>query len=200
MRILKETGADFYRFSISWPRVIPTGRIQAGVNEKGLLYYNALINELEENGIEPIVTMYHWDLPQALQEHGGWLNESTALHFAKYARLLFGNFGDRVKKWVTINEASTFCIMGYQMHSWAYAPGINDSSTSGYTCAHNVLKAHALAYRIYDEEFRSVQGGQIGISLDSAWYEPEDPTNPDDAAAAQRAMSFKVSAIVLTLK
>ena len=110
VQILKASGADFYRFSISWPRIIPTGRIRDGVNGKGLLYYNNLINELLANGIEPVVTMYHWDLPQALQEYGGWHNESAVVeNFADYARLLYGNFGDRVKKWITFNEVWTFC-------------------------------------------------------------------------------------------
>ena len=198
VRILKERGADFYRFSISWSRLLPTGRITDGVNRKGILYYNALVNELDENGIEPVVTMYHWDLPQALQEHGGWFNDSTAQHFADYARLLYGNFGDRVKKWVTINEASTFCQLGYE--EGKHAPGIRGSPTGAYLCAHNALKAHALAYRIYDEEFRAVQGGQIGMSIDSSWYEPEDPSNPDDVAAAQRAIDFRVSSMVFALE
>ena len=195
VRILKERGADFYRFSISWSRVLPTGRISDEVNRKGLLYYNALINELDENGIEPVVTMYHWDLPQALQqEDGGWLNESTTAHFAEYARLLYGNLGDRVKKWVTFNEPSTFCELGYDIA--VYAPGIRGSPTGAYLCAHNVLKAHALAYRIYEKEFRAVQKGQIGISIDSGWYEPEDPSKPEDVVAAGRAIDFKVSSII----
>ena len=197
VRALKATGADFYRFSISWSRVVPTGRISDGVNPKGLEYYNALINELDGNGIEPFVTMYHWDLPQALEEFGGWRNESTVKHFADYARLLYGNFGDRVKKWVTFNEIWSFCVMGYE---WGvHAPGSGKSPDRGYLCAHNALKAHAVAYRIYDQEFRAVQGGQIGISVDSTWCEPEDPKNSADVDAAERAITFRVSLKILAL-
>ena len=198
VKILKHAGADFYRFSISWPRVIPTGRIGDGVNTKGLQYYSALINELIANGIEPMVTMYHWDLPQALQEEGGWLNESTAEHFADYARLLYGNFGHRVGKWITFNEVWAFCVLGYERT--AHAPGVGDSSDGGYRCVHNVLKAHALAYRIYDAEFRAVQEGQIGISLDSVWYEPEDPNNSQHVDAAERAITFRVGLQIWALK
>ena len=194
VKILKDAGADFYRFSISWPRVIPTGRIEDGVNGKGLQYYSALVNELIANGIEPVVTMYHWDLPQALQEVGGWHNESTAENFAHYARLLYGNFGDRVKKWITFNEVYSFCVMGYEVG--LFAPGIGGYPGGGYLCAHNVLKAHALAYRIYEAEFRAVQGGQVGISLDASWYEPEDPNDPAHVEAAERAITFKVSSLV----
>ena len=112
VKILKDAGADFYRFSISWPRVIPTGRRRDGINSKGLQYYNTLIDELILNGIQPLVTIYHWDLPQALQEVGGWHNESTTENFADYARLLYAKFGDRVKKWITFNEVWTACVYG----------------------------------------------------------------------------------------
>ena len=191
VQILKASGADFYRFSISWARVILTGRISDGVNEKGLQYYSTLVNELLANGIEPVVTMYHFDLPQALQQVGGWHNESAvANNFADYARLLYGNFGDRVKKWITFNEVSTFCVEGYE--SGNHAPGVVGGASGGYLCTHKVLKAYALAYRIYDTEFRAVQGGHVGISVNSFWYEPEDPSNPAHVEAAQRAVIFKV--------
>lgn len=95
MQALKTSGADFYRFSISWPRVLPDGDISSK-NEAGLQYYDNLINELLANGIEPMITMYHWDLPQRLQELGGWTNSYIVQYFEQYSMLLFERYADRV--------------------------------------------------------------------------------------------------------
>jgi beta-glucosidase/6-phospho-beta-glucosidase/beta-galactosidase len=96
VEMLKELGVDFYRFSISWPRILPDGKTSR-INPIGVDYYNKLINKLLENGIEPMVTMYHWDLPQVLEDEGGFLNATFPFIFEDYARLLFDLFGDRVK-------------------------------------------------------------------------------------------------------
>ena len=130
-------------------------------------------------------------MPQALQEVGGWHNESTAENFADYARLVYAKFGDRVKKWITFNEVWTACVYGYERG--VDAPGVAGAPDGGYLCAHNMLKAHALAFGLYDAEFRAAQGGEIGISLDTSWYKPEDPDNPAHVEAAQRAIIFRVS-------
>lgn len=159
---------DFYRFSISWSRVLPKGTTEV-INQKGIEYYNNLINALLENDIRPMVTLYHWDLPQVLQDVGGWPNETIVDHFENYARVAFSNFGDRVKSWITFNEPSVVCINGYS--EGRHAPGIVDVDAP-YQCAHNILKSHARAYRIYENEFREKFGGEVGITIDSGWYEP----------------------------
>lgn len=104
---------DHYRFSISWPRLLPTGDTNY-ISEDGFLYYNNILDELEKYGIIPFVTIYHWDHPQIFEEFGGWLNEKMAVLFSKYARVVFKLFGHRVKFFVTINEPYIYCTMAYK--------------------------------------------------------------------------------------
>ncbi|ODN04812.1 Lactase-phlorizin hydrolase [Orchesella cincta] len=187
VELLKNTGVNFYRFSLSWSRILPDGTNRT-INQRGIDYYNKLINALIANGIEPMVTLYHWDLPQTLQAVGGWPNETVIHHFEGYARIAYSYFGDRVKKWITFNEAFVVCQQGYG--DGVHAPGIS-SPVQSYDCAHNVLKSHALAYRLYEREFKESQGGECGITIDCGWYEPEDPNNPAHVEAAERAVTFK---------
>jgi beta-glucosidase len=138
------------------------------------------------------VTIYHWDLPQKLQEnYGGWPNEALVEHFQNYARLLFESFGDRVKYWITFNEPFNTCEVGYGLA--VAAPGILGEATQPYLCAHTILKSHAKAYRMYESEFKPAQQGRVGITIDSEFMEPDDPTNPEHVEAAERALRFKVS-------
>ena len=110
--LMKEMGLKAYRFSISWARIFPNGKGE--INEKGLEFYNNLINELVDNGIEPVLTIYHWDLPQSLQDsYGGWESREIIADFDNYCRTLYKNFGDRVKYWVTLNEQNIFIGLGY---------------------------------------------------------------------------------------
>lgn len=118
---------DFYRFSIAWSRVLPDGDI-SNINEKGIEYYNKIIDKLLEMKIEPMVTMYHYDLPQKLQEFGGLTNSVFVSYFEAYANLLFERFGDRVKYWITFNEPYDFCLDGYG--KGGHAPGMNLSGNS----------------------------------------------------------------------
>src|SRR5690606_5916059 len=99
---MKEMGITSYRFSIAWPRIIPDG--SGAINEQGLDFYHRLVDELLANGIEPMVTLYHWDLPQALQDRGGWANRETIEHFLKYAETVFRSLSGKVKMWATFNE------------------------------------------------------------------------------------------------
>ncbi|XP_047004451.1 myrosinase 1-like [Schistocerca americana] len=151
-----ENYANVYRFSISWARILPTGDLDV-INQPGIDYYSNLINELLANGIQPMVTMYRWDLPQALQYIGGWPNPLLADYFVEYARVLFENFGDRVKWWITFNEPASFTA-GYAS-SGLQAPSQNASGIGDYLATHTVLSAHGLVYHLYDEQYRATQNG-----------------------------------------
>jgi len=119
---------------------------------------------------------------------GGWPNETLVQHFEDFADLAFKTFGDRVTKWITFNEPWVVCILGYS--NGGMAPGIRDSDQP-YQCAHTIIKSHAKAYRLYDKTYRQSQGGVVGITLDSGWYEPKDPSNPSHVEAAERGIQFK---------
>ncbi|XP_067010248.2 myrosinase 1 [Anabrus simplex] len=188
VRVLKELGVDFYRFSISWPRVLPTGEAN-NVNPTAIQYYNNLIYELLDNGIQPMVTMYHWDLPQWLQDLGGWTNPIIADYFEDYARVLYENFGDRVKWWFTLNEPLS-CINGYAS-SGEDAPSIDKPGVGDYLAAHHMLIAHARAYHLYNDHYRSTQHGKVSIVLNNEWDEPKT-NSTDDVAAAERARQFNL--------
>eukprot|EP00897_Mesotaenium_endlicherianum_P011047 jgi/Mesen1/9971/ME000072S09382 len=197
-QLMVDMGVDAYRFSISWPRLFPDGR--GKLNPEGVAYYNRLIDCLLERGIQPYVTLYHWDLPQALhQQFGGWLDPQIVQCFEEYADTCFSAFGDRVKHWITFNEPLTFASCGYG-HG-VHAPGRGsdasrcedggDSSTEPYTVGHHILLSHAAAVDVYRRKYRDQQGGVVGITVDSDWSEPisEDPA---DVAAAQRRMEFQL--------
>ena len=130
--LMKEMGLKGYRFSISWPRIFPQGK--GAVNQKGLDFYSRLIDDLLAAGITPFPTLYHWDLPQALQDDGGWANRDTAQHFADYCGAVVDHLGDRVKRWLVFNEPWIFTIVGYL--GGILAPGIRDPDTvaSYYAC------------------------------------------------------------------
>jgi beta-glucosidase len=116
---MRKLGTNGYRFSVSWPRIQPTGR--GTPNPKGLAFYDRLVDELLENDVQPMVTLYHWDLPQALEDDGGWLNRATVDRFAEYAAIVGGRLGDRVEHWVPINEPNVVTLMGYGIGM--HAPG-----------------------------------------------------------------------------
>ncbi|KAG5889224.1 hypothetical protein JTB14_018647 [Gonioctena quinquepunctata] len=177
--ILKEVGVNHYRFSLSWTRILPSG-FGGEVNPAGIAYYKNLINELKANGIEPFVTIFHWDTPLSLQEQGGFLNESMIDWYGNYARICFEAFGDDVKFWLTFNEPKQTCTGGY---GYGYFPPLVKSEGQlEYVCVHNLVRAHARAWHIYDEEFRGKQGGVIGITLDSAGYVPASDSEEDKVA------------------
>ncbi|KAK7867986.1 hypothetical protein R5R35_014768 [Gryllus longicercus] len=185
VQLVKALNVDFYRFSIAWSRILPKGDLSV-VNQKGLDYYNNLIDEVVANGIEPMVTIYHWDLPQELQKLGGWTNRETALYFRDYAELLFTSFGDRVKWWITFNDPQVISS-GYSGDKMA--PNVEKPGVGDYLCGHTVLLAHSQAFHLYDSTFRATQKGQVGIVFGGSWAIPKTDS-PDDIAAAERYMQF----------
>ncbi|XP_055841529.1 myrosinase 1-like [Episyrphus balteatus] len=167
LQALKELKVDHYRFSIAWSRIYPTGDISSK-NQKGIDYYNNVIDKLIANRIEPVVTMFHYDLPSEVQKIGGFANSLLVNQFVVYAIELFENYGDRVKTWITFNEPYDYCQNGYGDASYppqVYAPGVAD-----YLCIDNTLKAHAATYHSYKSRFAKTQGGRLGITLDSRFF------------------------------
>ena len=193
VRLLKEAGMQFYRFSISWSRVMPKGDT-ATINEPGLRYYDNLINELIANGIEPMVTMYHWDLPSALQEWGGFTNPAIIDYFVDYANLLYSRYGDRVTKWLTFNEPSMVCDAGYGYGS--FAPLIQSPGVGVYLCSHHLLIAHAKAYELYQAKYKR-PNGKVGIVINCGMSWPKDSNSQQDKVAAETALQFSVSLLIL---
>ncbi|KAE9543770.1 hypothetical protein AGLY_002000 [Aphis glycines] len=185
--LAKNLNVKVYRFSISWARIAPYG-VMNSLNLKGIAYYNHLIDELIKNDIIPLVTMYHWDLPQYLQDLGGWVNPIMSDYFKEYARVLFTHYGDRVKWWITINEPMEAC-KGYAIKG--YAPYLNLNNTGYYLAAHTQLIAHGKAYRLYEEMFKSTQQGKISISINGVFFIPKNPNSVDDVMTAERANQFE---------
>jgi beta-glucosidase len=178
--LMKELGLQAYRFSVAWGRVLPegTGRI----NQPGLDFYERLVDRLLESGIEPLCTLYHWDLPAALDDRGGWLNRDIANWFADYARILFERLDGRVKKWVTLNEPWVVTDGGY-LHG-ALAPGHRNLFETP-IASHNLMRAHGAAVKTY----REVGAHEIGLVVN---IEPKYPASdkPEDIAATRRADAY----------
>jgi beta-glucosidase len=173
--LLTGLGAGAYRFSVAWARVLPDGT--GRVNEPGLAFYDRLVDGLLERGIRPFVTLYHWDLPQALQERGGWLSDSVAVWFAEYARVVVERLGDRVRDWVTLNEPQVTAFAGYQYG--VHPPGVRDVG-SALAVAHNLLLAHqagAAAIRA------ASPGARVGIALNLSPSHPATGSSADVEAA-----------------
>jgi beta-glucosidase len=164
-----------YRFSISWPRIQPDGT--GPVNTRGLDFYDRLTDELIGKGIDPVVTLYHWDLPQTLQDRGGWTVRETAEAFAEYAQIVYARLGDRVRTWTTLNEPWCSAFLGYG--SGHHAPGIADPAAA-FTAVHHLLLGHGLAARA----LRSAGARSVGITLNPASVHPLDPDSALDRDAA----------------
>ena len=172
-------GLDAYRFSISWPRVLANG----GVNAQGLDFYDRLTDALLEQGIRPFVTLYHWDLPQKLQESGGWASPETVERFAELAHVVAARLGDRVKDWITVNEPEVVAFVGHA-HG-RHAPGLRDHRLA-FRVAHHLFLAHrAAAVEIRSE----VKDARVGISLNLAPVHPASDS-PEDLAAARRVDGY----------
>jgi beta-glucosidase len=155
--LVKALGVDAYRFSVSWPRIMPTGT--GAVNEAGLAFYDRLVDGLLERGVEPWLTLYHWDLPQPLEDAGGWPRRDTALVFADFADVVSRRLGDRVKRWITHNEPWCSTIKGY--YEGEFAPGKRDLAAA-MQATHHVMLSHGLALPVLRS---NVADAQCGIAL-----------------------------------
>lgn len=173
--LMRELGLKGYRFSLAWTRLLPEGR--GKVNTPGLDFYNRLVDALLDAGIEPFVTLYHWDLPQALQDRGGWPARDTAKCYVEYAELAARRLGDRVKYWMTLNEPWVSAVIG---HLWGqHAPGHRDLGEA-LAAAHHLLLAHGWAVPVIR---RDSPGAQVGIVLNLGPQVPASPSEADHAAA-----------------
>jgi len=176
VQLMKSLGLDSYRFSVSWARVKPA---DGPVNAQGIDFYSRLVDELLENGILPWLTLYHWDLPQAVEETGGWANRDTAQRFLDYAIAVHEGLGDRVDHWTTFNEPLCSSLIGYA--GGEHAPG-RQEPRAGLAALHHQHLAHGLAV----QELRVRGATELGITLNLTNAIPNDPTDPVDLDAARR--------------
>ncbi|CAH2231808.1 jg3611 [Pararge aegeria aegeria] len=180
VEMMRELGLDAYRFSLSWSRILPNG-LSNKVSEAGVNFYNNYIDEMLKYNITPMVTLYHWDLPQKLQDLGGFINPNIADWFEDYARVVYEKFGDRVKHWITFNEPREVCYQGYG--DVTKAPILNATDVGTYHCAKHLVLAHAKAYHAYANDFKPTQGGVCGITISVNWMGPLTDTEEDKFAA-----------------
>ncbi|XP_023935495.2 myrosinase 1-like [Bicyclus anynana] len=180
VEMLRELGVDAYRFSLSWSRILPNGFANK-VSDAGVTFYNNYINEMMKYNITPMVTLYHWDLPQRLQDLGGFSSPYFPEWFENYAKVVFAQFGDRVKHWITFNEPREICHQGYG--DATKAPILNITDVGTYYCAKNLVLGHARAYYAYNDLFKPTQGGVCGITISVNWMGPLTDSEEDLYAA-----------------
>ena len=176
--LLKELGVQAYRFSFAWTRIFPNGVGQ--INEKGLAFYDRLLEELEKNHIQPFATIFHWDFPYELIKKGGWLNEDSPKWFFQYAKVLIDRYKDRIKYWIPINEPPCVADMGGTILRANY------STKEKLQIVHNILLAHGYAAKYIKDK-----GGFVGTALCASLYAPQDENNQDDINAA-RNLTFEL--------
>ena len=179
--LMKTLGLHMYRFSISWPRILPKGK--GAINQAGIDFYSRLVDYLLEKDITPFITMYHWDLPQALQDEGGWINRDTVSYFSDYCRIMADKLSDRVTYWATFNEPAVVVMNGHLFGS--HAPGIQNFNAA-VAVAHNLLLAHGMGV----EAMRKAAHRPIkaGIVLNTADVQPASESDEDKQAASRANM------------
>lgn len=177
--LMRELGLDAYRFSIAWPRIIPDGT--GAANQAGIDFYSRLVDTLLTNGITPVVTLYHWDLPQVLEDRGGWLNRDIADWFTTYASLTTAALGDRVRHWTTLNEPWCSSLLSYAIG--AHAPGHTDP-LEGIVAAHHLMLSHGRAVRVIRE---NCPGAEVSITLNPTQVYGPEGGDEADADAVRRA-------------
>ncbi|MGZ3663424.1 MAG: GH1 family beta-glucosidase [Ktedonobacterales bacterium] len=180
--LMAQIGIRSYRFSVAWPRILPDGT--GAVNPRGLAFYDRLVDVLLEHGITPMLTLYHWDLPLSVHDRGGWLSRGTAFAFAEYADTVARHLGDRVKRWITVNEPYCAAYLGYGIGQ--HAPGMRDPQAA-FIAAHHLLLGHGLAVQRIRQ---TVPDASVGITLDlSPVYGNDD--RPETRAAVTRLDRFR---------
>ena len=182
IELMKALGLRAYRFSIAWPRILPDGR--GRVNQAGLEFYSRLVDGLLAADITPFVTLYHWDLPQALQDAGGWPARATAEAFVEYAGVVSAALGDRVKNWITHNEPWCVSILSHQIG--AHAPGLRDTEAA-LRAAHHVLLSHGWAVPVIRA---NSPGAEVGITLNMEWVEGASRSAADARVAGEAEGRF----------
>ena len=182
IELMKALGLRAYRFSIAWPRILPDGR--GRVNQAGLEFYSRLVDGLLAADITPFVTLYHWDLPQALQDAGGWPARATAEAFVEYAGVVSAALGDRVKNWITHNEPWCVSILSHQIG--AHAPGLRDTEAA-LRAAHHVLLSHGWAVPVIRA---NSPGAEVGITLNMEWVEAASRSAADARVAGEAEGRF----------
>ncbi|TQR97802.1 GH1 family beta-glucosidase [Paenibacillus ottowii] len=180
VQLMKQLGFLHYRFSVAWPRIIPAPGV---VSEEGLLFYEHLLDELESAGLIPMLTLYHWDLPQWIEDEGGWTQREIIQHFKMYASVIMDRFGERIKWWNTINEPFCASILGYG--TGEHAPG-HENWSEAFTAAHHILMCHGIAINLHKEKGLT---GKIGITLNMEHVDAASE-RPEDVAAAARRDGF----------
>ncbi|XP_041845673.1 beta-klotho [Melanotaenia boesemani] len=185
---LEYLGVRSYSFSLSWPRIFPDGNARREPNALAVEHYSCLIESLLEKKIEPIVTLYHSDLPLVLQEqYGGWKNDTLVGLFEEYAAFCFRTFGSRVRYWLTMHNPYLVAVQGYG--TGLHAPGEKGGTLGSLTAAHNLIRAHAKAWQTYNTHFRATQKGKVSIVLGSHWVEPQrGQATPSNAALCQQSI------------
>jgi beta-glucosidase len=198
VKLIKDLKVGYYRFSIAWARIINE---KGEVNMEGVSHYKDEIKNLIDNGLQPVVTLYHWDIPDYLDKNGGWLNNATINAFVNYTRACFTHFGDQVKYWITFNEPWVFAWQGHGIGN--HAPGrcsdkmgnnciAGNSSTEPYIVAHHTLISHAKTVELYRNEFKKNQSGVIGITLNSDFALPLNESDAGDVEATARYLEFSL--------
>jgi beta-glucosidase len=177
VRLMQTIGLKAYRLSIAWPRILPAGR--GKVNQAGLDFYSRLVDGLLQAGIQPFITLYHWDLPQALQDEGGWTTRSTAQAFVDYTEVVTRHLGDRVKNWITLNEPSVSAWAGYM--NGVHAPGLQDPQAA-LVASHHLLLSHGWAVPVIRQ---NSPGAEVGLSANVNWVIPASPSQADYDAVRQ---------------
>ena len=175
VRLMRALGLDAYRFSIAWPRILPEGR--GRVNAGGLDFYDRFVDDLLASGVEPYATLYHWDLPQALEDRGGWTARETVDAFAEYTEVVVARLGDRVRRWITVNEPWVIAWLGYGLG--LHAPG-RTSEADAVAAGHHVLLAHGRALEVVRRE---APDAEAGITLDLIPMHPLTGSGADASAA-----------------
>lgn len=190
VKLIADMGLNVYRLSIAWSRIFTNGL--GNVNQEGIAYYRSLFEECEKYNIIPMVTLSHFDMPYILEnDMGGWLNPESVEWFVQYARVCFDEFSHLVPFWLTFNEPMQTVTGGWENGNWP--PGI--SSNKGrdvYMAGRHILLAHARVYRLFEEIYKPITGGKLGITLNTNWFEPLDENDPSHVSIAEQSQQFRL--------